>query len=64
MIHNILHISDIHFTLEDDSYLRDNREMFIDELANEIESVSILKDTQQDTGSQQQKSDDEEMSED
>jgi hypothetical protein len=39
MIHNILHISDIHFTNEDDSYLKNSQQQFIDELAKEIESV-------------------------
>jgi len=39
MIHNILHISDIHFSSDDDSYLRDNQDDFLFELVNEIKSV-------------------------
>jgi hypothetical protein len=39
MIHNILHISDLHFTIDDKSYLRDNQEEFIEEVINEIISI-------------------------
>ncbi|MFY0674515.1 MAG: metallophosphoesterase [Bacteroidia bacterium] len=39
MIHNILHISDLHFTAEDESYLTQNAEKFVDELTKEIQSV-------------------------
>ena len=39
MIHNILHISDLHFTNDDKSYLRDNPIEFVNELVNEITSI-------------------------
>jgi hypothetical protein len=39
MIHNILHISDLHFTANDKSYLTENADIFVNELIKEIQSV-------------------------
>lgn len=39
MIHNILHISDLHFNSDDKSYLTENSDKFIEEIIKEINSV-------------------------